>query len=210
MQNSNTNDREVVDESTLYNDIEVAYKDNWKSEHEVDYDAEGHPHYYSNLNYEPKFNYENFGKDVEQIFLDYQSQQQSLPLTDDELEKCQDEYIKLLIDELDELVGMAAVHGWRSTRFEKGVELRSKIANAKANRGSYTLEDEDIEKPVLIGTLTKPFGLNEYIKAEVGHEVYSLKDRYIIYLKSDKYPTIEVPFYKETLQPYIASLKIIK
>jgi hypothetical protein len=38
-----------------------------------------------------------------------------------------DEYIQLLTDEISELAGMAAVHGWKSTRHEKGIELRKKI-----------------------------------------------------------------------------------
>lgn len=42
-----------------------------------------------------------------------------------------DEYIKLLIDEINELIGMAHVHGWRSSRVEKGKELREKIAQLK-------------------------------------------------------------------------------
>lgn len=37
------------------------------------------------------------------------------------------EYVQLLTDELSELAGVAAVHGWKSTRHEKGVELRNKI-----------------------------------------------------------------------------------
>lgn len=38
-----------------------------------------------------------------------------------------DEYIKLLEDELNETVPIAALHGWKSSRYEKGVELRNKI-----------------------------------------------------------------------------------
>jgi hypothetical protein len=40
------------------------------------------------------------------------------------------EYIKLLGEEIDDLVGIAYAHGWKSSRFEKGKELREKIAEA--------------------------------------------------------------------------------
>lgn len=42
-----------------------------------------------------------------------------------------DEYIELLGSELDSVVLMASVHGWKSTRHDKGVQLREKIANLK-------------------------------------------------------------------------------
>lgn len=42
-----------------------------------------------------------------------------------------DEYIQLLTDELSDMAGMAYVHGWRSTRVEKGQELRDKISQFK-------------------------------------------------------------------------------
>jgi hypothetical protein len=42
-----------------------------------------------------------------------------------------EEYIKLLGEELSELVGLARVHGWKSTRFEQGELLRSKIGRVK-------------------------------------------------------------------------------
>ncbi len=37
------------------------------------------------------------------------------------------EYNQLLSEECTELVGMASVHGWKSTRFEEGERLRNKI-----------------------------------------------------------------------------------
>lgn len=46
-----------------------------------------------------------------------------------------DEYIKLLILEINELVGLAWVHGWRSTRFEQGKKLREIIQALKAEYG---------------------------------------------------------------------------
>lgn len=49
----------------------------------------------------------------------------------EELEKAYEEYNKLLLDECSELVGMATVHGWKSTRVEQGIKCRDKIAELK-------------------------------------------------------------------------------
>lgn len=38
-----------------------------------------------------------------------------------------EEYNSLLKDELDEVISIASVHGWESSRYEKGQELREKI-----------------------------------------------------------------------------------
>ena len=40
----------------------------------------------------------------------------------------QDEYNKLLADELHDVVGIAHAHGWRSERFEQGEQLRKQLA----------------------------------------------------------------------------------
>jgi hypothetical protein len=40
----------------------------------------------------------------------------------------QDEYNKLLADELHNVVGIAHAHGWRSKRFEQGEQLRKQLA----------------------------------------------------------------------------------
>jgi hypothetical protein len=40
------------------------------------------------------------------------------------------EYIELFGEEMDEIVPYAASHGWVSTRYEKGKELRKKIKQA--------------------------------------------------------------------------------
>ena len=40
------------------------------------------------------------------------------------------EYIVLLGEELDEVMGFVNAHQWKSTRFEKGEELRQKIKQA--------------------------------------------------------------------------------
>ncbi len=39
----------------------------------------------------------------------------------------QDEYIKLLTDEINDLVGLASVHGWKSSRYEQGKSFRERI-----------------------------------------------------------------------------------
>lgn len=36
-------------------------------------------------------------------------------------------YQNLLADELNEVVGIASVHGWRSTRYEKGCLFRKRV-----------------------------------------------------------------------------------
>jgi hypothetical protein len=41
--------------------------------------------------------------------------------------KLKDEYLQLILDELNEVVSIASIHGWKSTRFEQGKVLRGKI-----------------------------------------------------------------------------------
>ena len=48
-----------------------------------------------------------------------------------EIISTQDDYVKLLIEELDELAVFASVHGWKSTRYEQGKKLREKIIQLK-------------------------------------------------------------------------------
>jgi hypothetical protein len=45
----------------------------------------------------------------------------------DELIQAYEEYIKLLGDEISELVSFAEAHGWRSSRHQDGVKCREKI-----------------------------------------------------------------------------------
>jgi hypothetical protein len=59
-------------------------------------------------------------KDLVDFFIDH---------TDNKLVEKQQEYIKLLTDELSDVVSMAFVHGWRSNRFEVGKKLREEIAS---------------------------------------------------------------------------------
>ena len=52
-----------------------------------------------------------------------------------ELVDAKDEYIKLLADELESTVLLAYSHGWRSTSYEKGVEIRQKIESILSEMG---------------------------------------------------------------------------
>lgn len=45
----------------------------------------------------------------------------------DELIEAQKEYIKLLVEELNETVPIANAHGWKSSKFEQGKIIRDKI-----------------------------------------------------------------------------------
>jgi hypothetical protein len=49
----------------------------------------------------------------------------------DELIAALEEYNNLLGDELSETVSYAAPHGWQSSRYEKGKELRERIEQLK-------------------------------------------------------------------------------
>lgn len=49
-----------------------------------------------------------------------------------ELIEAYDEYIQLLGDELSEASGLAAVHGWKSSRAQAGTRCRATIAALKA------------------------------------------------------------------------------
>lgn len=44
------------------------------------------------------------------------------------LVELQENYIKLLGEELDETIGLAYAHGWRSNRYEAGKRIREEIA----------------------------------------------------------------------------------
>lgn len=55
-----------------------------------------------------------------------------------------------------------------------------------------------------VGKLNTRFGLKGYCTAEVGTEVFEVKDRYVIYLVSDRdMSKTAIPFYKNTLAPNI-------
>ena len=48
-----------------------------------------------------------------------------------QLVKVQDAYIAALIDELNEVVGLAAAHGWKSSRVEAGNIFQAEIARLR-------------------------------------------------------------------------------
>lgn len=48
-----------------------------------------------------------------------------------ELIELLDEYIKLLNKEINDLIGMASIHGWSSRNVQEGIELRAKIEEAR-------------------------------------------------------------------------------
>jgi len=62
------------------------------------------------------------------------------------------EYVKLLEDEIDEIVGYAYTHGWRSTRGDKGKELRSSIEHelleSEPPAGEFTKRARDYYKNI--------------------------------------------------------------
>ncbi len=49
------------------------------------------------------------------------------------------EYEALLVQELEEVVGIAHAHGWKSTRYDRGVMMRSRIAEMRKLLGVYEL-----------------------------------------------------------------------
>jgi predicted RNase H-like nuclease (RuvC/YqgF family) len=54
------------------------------------------------------------------------------------IEELQKEYIQLLTDELNEVVGMASIHGWKSSRAEEGERLRQAIAASQPGEQPVT------------------------------------------------------------------------
>ena len=54
----------------------------------------------------------------------------------------QDEYNKLLSDELDEVVTIAYIHGWRSNKFEQGKQMRDELADLNAQLKQAESDDD--------------------------------------------------------------------
>lgn len=50
----------------------------------------------------------------------------------EEMIKVYDSYIKLMCAELDELVGIATAHGWKSHRYKEGVKCREAIESLES------------------------------------------------------------------------------
>lgn len=61
------------------------------------------------------------------------------------LVEAQDEYIKLLGEEIDSMAPIAVAHGWETTRRESGAQARVKIsmARASAEKPCTWTEDRD-------------------------------------------------------------------
>ena len=78
-----------------------------------------------------------------------------------------------------------------------------------ANRLKQLVKQDEIDEepqPVYVGTLTKPFGINGYSKAEIGHPVFELNNKYIITIFNPKNEPHVVSFYKESLAPHIQKI----
>ena len=54
-----------------------------------------------------------------------------------------EEYIDLTHEEIESLLGIALVHGWKSTRVEKGIVCRANIAELKRMIGAQHGTTED-------------------------------------------------------------------
>ena len=78
------------------------------------------------------------------------------------------------------------------------IHLADYIINAVKDK----IADSDIA--TFVGTLNKAQGLKGFETAEIGHAVFDINDRYVIYLeRNDKALTIAVPYYKHSLKDVI-------
>jgi len=67
--------------------------------------------------------------------------------------------------------------------------------------------EEDNRAMKVYGTLSRKLGIKGFQKAEVGEYVYQKGDRYIIVMETlDGKDSAEIPYYINTLQPYIDPL----
>jgi hypothetical protein len=69
----------------------------------------------------------------------------------------QEEYIKLLGDELDSIVGLARAHGWESSNVERGTELRQEMSKLKQDIidevvSTVNSSTEEVKLEVLVPT----------------------------------------------------------
>ena len=81
--------------------------------------------------------------------IDRLSPSEKTPINMEELIKLQEQYIQLLIAELEEVVPIAHIHGWRTSRFEEGELIRQKMKEQKA---VLTVPDRVAEKSTTIKT----------------------------------------------------------
>ncbi len=52
-----------------------------------------------------------------------------------------EEYIKMLGEEIDSMIVMASIHGWKSTRGEQGEKLRKEITEIKNETKRFEKND---------------------------------------------------------------------
>jgi len=60
-----------------------------------------------------------------------QSELTTLRKEKEELIEAYEEYVKILVDEIESLIGVASVHGWRSRNVELGQQCRNRIHSLK-------------------------------------------------------------------------------
>jgi hypothetical protein len=65
-------------------------------------------------------------------------------------------------------------------------------------------QEDRVNLPRMVGTLTKAQGLNGFKRAEIGTPVFDIGDKYMIMIESlDGNRNVEVTYYKDTLKPVI-------
>lgn len=87
------------------------------------------------------------------------------------LVKAQDEYITLLVKEIESMVSIAYAHGWRPNNHEAGALLRSKIAALKQETAKAEQEKELIERSAELSSLKQSIiesGLMNYSRRKEG------------------------------------------
>jgi hypothetical protein len=50
------------------------------------------------------------------------------------IEQAYENYISVLVDEINDLIGMASIHGWKSRNVERGEQARQEIQRIKSNQ----------------------------------------------------------------------------
>lgn len=65
---------------------------------------------------------------------DISAERDKLKAERDEIILKYQEYVKLLVDELNEIAPLATVHGWKSSRYEQGKRLREEIERATGDK----------------------------------------------------------------------------
>lgn len=73
----------------------------------------------------------NINKNQSGIMNDWQEEIADLVLENKKLRETYEEYIELLTDEIKDLMSVALVHGWKSSRVEAGEKARANIQALK-------------------------------------------------------------------------------